>query len=109
MSWAIRIAGTIVLTVLVLVEPAIAGENRDPSRLTVERIYAGHEFEPEHVSARWLAGDSAYLTLEPSKESPGGQDLVRNDAASGEKAVLVSAALLIPPGAARHWPSTTTP
>ena len=32
----------------------IAGENEDPSRLTVERIFGDHEFEPEHVSVRWL-------------------------------------------------------
>jgi dipeptidyl-peptidase-4 len=89
--------------VLILLTAAhgIAGENEDPSRLTVERIYGRHEFEPDHVSARWQVGDSAYLTLEPSKEPSGGQDLVRNDPASGEKTVLVSAAQLIPPGATK--------
>ncbi len=99
MSWPCRIAA--ILVIALPVKPLIAGENHDPSRLTVERIFAAHEFEPDRVSARWLAGDSAYLTLEPSKESTGGQDLVRNDAASGEKSVLVPAALLIPPGASK--------
>jgi dipeptidyl-peptidase-4 len=97
MNRPFRIAA--ILALVLLVKPLIAEEDHDPSRLTVQRIYSGHEFEPERVSARWLVGDSAYLTLEPSKEPYGGQDLVRNDPASGEKTVLVSASLLIPPGA----------
>jgi dipeptidyl-peptidase-4 len=97
MSPPVRI--TAILVLVLLVNPLIAEENHDPSRLTVERIYGGHEFEPEHVSARWLPGEPAYLTLEPSKEPFGGQDLVRTDAASGEKTVIVPASLLIPPGA----------
>jgi dipeptidyl-peptidase-4 len=99
MSWPCRIAA--ILLIALPVAPLFAGESEDPSRLTVERIFAGSEFEPERVSARWLAGDSAYLTLEPSKETTGGQDLVRNDPASGERSVLVPAAWLIPPGASK--------
>ena len=37
--------------------------------LTVQRIFGGSEFEPEHVSIRWLADGSGYVTLEPSSRS----------------------------------------
>ncbi len=97
MSWPIRIAA--VFAIAIPVTPVSAGETPDPSRLTVERIFSAHEFEPERVSARWLGGDSAYLALEASKEPSGGQDLVRVDAESGKKIVLVPASLLVPPGA----------
>jgi len=99
MTWSYRI----VAVILVSLPGArlFAGANDDAPRLTVGRIFGRHEFEPERVSARWLEGDSAYLTLEPSKEPEGGQDLVRNDPASGEKTVLVPASLLIPPGASK--------
>lgn len=95
----IRVSAIVVFAIQLLIVPAIAEESHDPSRLTVHRIFAAHEFEPEHVSARWLPDDSGYLVLERSKEPWGGQDLVRVDAASGKKEVLVSAGLLIPPGA----------
>jgi dipeptidyl-peptidase 4 len=76
---------------------ALAQEKGDSPRLNVRRIFAGGEFEPEHVAIRWLSDSSAYVTLEPSTESSGGRDLVSHDPASGEKRVLVSAAELIPP------------
>jgi dipeptidyl-peptidase-4 len=97
MSWSFRIA--VIFVVTLMVKPLFAEEGHDASRLTVERIYGGHEFEPERISARWLPDESAYLTLESSKEAAGGQDLVRVDPASGEKSVLVSASLLVPAGA----------
>jgi dipeptidyl-peptidase-4 len=76
---------------------SLAQEKEDASRLTVQRIFGGGEFEPEHVAIRWLAVGSGYVTLEPSIESTGGRDLVSHIPATGEKRVLVSAAELIPP------------
>ncbi len=76
----------------------VDGETEDPSRLTVERIFGTHEFEPESVSVQWLAtgSGSMYTTLEPSKGPTGGQDLVRYNPANGEREVLVTAEHLIP-------------
>ena len=42
-----------------------AGEEPDPSRLTVARIFGDHEFEPEHVSAQWLGDGQGYISLDP--------------------------------------------
>ena len=71
---------------------SLAQEKDDPSRLTVQRIFGGGEFEPEHVAIRWLAVGSGYVTLEPSIESRAGETWSAMIPATGEKRVLVSAA-----------------
>ena len=68
----------------------------DPSRLTVQRIFGTHEFEPEHVAVRWLRG-RGYTTLEPSKDDLRRPRPRRHDPATGKREILVSAAHLIPP------------
>ncbi len=73
-------------------------EKADPSRLTVARIFDSKDFDPEKSSARWLDDEAKYLTLEPSKETSAGRDVVCLDPASGDREVLVPAAHLIPPG-----------
>jgi dipeptidyl-peptidase-4 len=71
----------------------------DSSLLSVQRIYGSPEFRPERFGpARWLARGAAYTTLEPSRENPKSQDLVRYDVASGDRTILVPAARLIPSG-----------
>ena len=66
-------------------------------RLTVERIYGRNEFKPASYSARWLPGRDAYVRTEKSRTTPSGRDVVRYDAATGKRTVLVDAASLIPP------------
>ena len=68
----------------------------DPSRLTLERIYGGGEFQAKQPHLRWLKNAAAYTTLEPSKLAPKGRDIVRWDAKTGESRVMVSAADLTP-------------
>ncbi|MHB1560176.1 MAG: S9 family peptidase, partial [Isosphaeraceae bacterium] len=88
---------------LVVGTPLIAQEhesNRKP--LTVERIFQQHEFGEEGASIRWLEDSSGYLTWEGSRETPGGQDLVQHDPATGKSRVIVPAAQLIPAG--KHSP-----
>jgi dipeptidyl-peptidase-4 len=74
-----------------------AQEKPDASHLTVERIFERHEFEAGFPSVRWLPDGTGYTTLEGSKDSSGGQDLVEYDAETGKREVLVPAAHLIPP------------
>src|SRR5690348_17287709 len=70
----------------------------DPSRLTLQRIFASRDFFGQHFGpARWLASGDAYTTLELA--IGGGTDIVRYDAASGARTVLVPAARLVPNGA----------
>ena len=73
----------------------------DSSILTLDRIYASDEFQPEHLGeVRWLPGRPAYLKLEAdSGGGPGGApSLVRYDAATGKREIIVPAARLVPPG-----------
>jgi len=72
--------------------------NADSGLLTLERIYSSNEFEAQGApSLRWTADGKGYTTLEPSPGAKGGTDLVRYDAASGRRTVLVPASRLVPP------------
>src|SRR5262245_34657258 len=73
----------------------------DSSYLTLDRIFASAEFQPERLGeVRWLPDRPAYLKLEA--DSGGGPDgapsLVRYDAATGKRDVLVPAARMTMPG-----------
>src|SRR5438874_3954077 len=70
----------------------------DPGRLTLQRIFASRDFLGQRFGpARWLASGDAYTTL--AFAVGGGADIVRYDAATGARAVLVPAARLVPAGA----------
>jgi dipeptidyl-peptidase 4 len=88
---------TAVLAVAFAFPALVAAQGADPGLLTVERIYNSREFAPRFFGpTRWL-DDSTYTTIEAS---PTGPNLIRVDAATGRKTVLVSAAELTP-GAGR--------
>jgi len=91
--------------VMLLALPAVAAEKPgkekekpDPALLTVARIFDSKDFEPEKFSARWLDDEARYVTLESSKETSGGKDIVCHDPESGDREILVPAAHLVPPG-----------
>src|SRR5438094_6181405 len=70
----------------------------DPARLTLQRIFASGDFLGQRFGpSRWLASGDAYTTLELAVG--GGADIVRYDAATGARSVLVPAARLVPAGA----------
>ena len=70
----------------------------DPSIVTVERIYNSRDFRGQGFgTVRWL-DDSTYTAVEPGTGDKGTQ-LVRVDALSGRKSVIVEAGWLMPPGA----------
>ena len=73
-------------------------QEKPPSRLTVERIFAAHEFEREDAVGAMAARGTRLHDLEDSKDPSGGRDLVRHDPATGKREVLVPAAHLVPPG-----------
>ena len=75
-----------------------AGEPQDRSLLTVERIFDSGDFAGQAFSARWAKDGSGYLSLESSRSTPGGRDIVLHDVQSGQATVLVSAARLVPAG-----------
>ena len=79
---------------LAVASQAPLGAQSDSTRLTVERIFTGGEFAPQSFAGtRWLADGRAYTRLERADSGPG-RSLVRYDAATGAKTVLVPAARL---------------
>jgi dipeptidyl-peptidase-4 len=71
----------------------------DPSRLTLDRLFASPDFLPEKLGGvRWLNGSAAYTKLESDSTAEGALSLVRYDAASGRREVWVPATRLVPEG-----------
>jgi len=71
----------------------------DSSLLTVDRIFASSEFRGGSFGPlAWLSDGLAYTTLEPQASGKAGRDLVRYDAETGLRTILVPAARLIPAG-----------
>src|SRR5437867_12598981 len=71
----------------------------DSSLLTVDRIFGSPEFRGGSLgSLAWLSDGVGYTTLEPTAGGKAGQDIVRYDAETGLKTILVPAARLVPAG-----------
>ena len=75
------------------VEPERSDENAK-ARLTVDRIYSQNEFAAKQFSGKWLPDGTGYTLLEDSVHTSGYSDIVRVDAATGQKAIFVDAGLL---------------
>ena len=81
---------------------ALHAQQADRARLLDEqigRIFEAREYDaPRFGPARWLADGAAYTVVERTNESPAGADIVRYDAATGARTILVSRSRLIPAG-----------
>jgi len=65
----------------------------------IDRIYAQNEYAlPRFGPARWLADGVSYTTVERAN---GGSEIIKYDAATGTRSVLISGAQLTPAGAQR--------
>lgn len=65
----------------------------------MERIFGQQEFKTQEWGpARWLKDAAGYTTLEQSATLKGAKDLVRHEAESGRREVLVAASDLLPDG-----------
>lgn len=83
------------LAAVLLSAPAALAQQTPSAQLTLERIFASREFAPQTAGPiRWL-DDSTYTTLEGG---PGAAELVATTLPSGRRTVLVTAAMLRPPG-----------
>jgi dipeptidyl-peptidase-4 len=72
----------------------------DPATLTVERIFAGSEFNADSAPAsEWQGEDGRYTSVEASETLKSGADIVQTDPETGERSVLVKAERLVPEGA----------
>ena len=66
-------------------------------RLFATRDFAGQSFGGGTV--HWMSGGTAFATLEPSALVPGSSDLVRYEAATGTRSIMITARQFIPTGA----------
>jgi dipeptidyl-peptidase-4 len=88
-------AAVLLLTAAV---PAQQDERLHALDQQIDRIFKDNEYAlPRFGPARWLEDGTAYTTVERS--SNGGSDIVRYDAASGARTVLISSEKLTPTGA----------
>jgi len=79
---------------------AVYGQTTDKRILTLDRIFNSNEFRSETFGpARWLEGGSNYTTLEPSPANREARDIIRYEAATGARSVLIAAASLTPKAA----------
>ena len=66
----------------------------------VDRIFKAREYDaPRFGPARWLPDGTAYAIVERPAGGPEGSEIVRYDAATGARSVLVAASALVPAGA----------
>jgi len=93
---------TVVLAAALVVTVAPHAQQTDRARALDEqigRIFQLHDYDvPRFGPARWLPDGASYSTVEPSPERPGSSDIVRYEAGSGARSVLVAGARLVPPG-----------
>ena len=78
----------------------VYGQPADRRILTLDRIFSSNDFRSETFGpARWLDDGSAYTTLEPSPSNKEVRDIIRYEAATGARSVLIAAASLTSKGA----------
>ena len=74
-------------------------EPSDEIQPLLKRIFASKDFAAKRFGpARWIEGGRAYTTVEGLAEADSGRSIVRCDAKTGERRVLVPAARLVPGG-----------
>ena len=81
---------------------ATPGDTLAAASLTIDRIFNTEDFAPQSLGQpRWLTDGSGYTKFEPAPG--GGPDLVRYDAATGSRTVLVAASRFVAPGQSKGF------
>lgn len=97
----LRRAGVVAAAVAALVA-AVSAQSADRAAALDEqigRIFQSADYQvPRFGPARWLADGVAYTTVERAPNGAEGWDIVRYEAATGARRVLVAASRLVPPG-----------
>ena len=78
---------------------SVAAQVPAATTAALQQIFASRYYAPERFGpARWIENGAAYSTLERSATTKGGFDIVRYDAKTGARSVLIAAAALVPAG-----------
>ncbi len=90
------------VSILLAVTAAVHAQQSDRAnalREQIDRIFKAREYDPPRFGpARWLPDGTAYAIVERPAGGEG-SEIVRYDAATGARTVLVPSSTLIPPGA----------
>lgn len=90
---------TLAVCLTTVLAPSMARKQSTLTSLTLENLYSKNAFSQKGFGpVRWMKDGMGYSTVEGTKKT-GGREIVRYDAQSGERTVLVSAAQLTPPRA----------
>ncbi|MFT7160730.1 MAG: dipeptidyl-peptidase-4, partial [Bacteroidia bacterium] len=82
-----------------VVKPLISQDNRNI--LTLENIYKNKVYGQDgYGPVRWMKDNMGYSTLEINEQT-GTQDIVRYEAKTGQRSVLVSSSQLVPEGGSK--------
>ncbi|MEO8500154.1 MAG: S9 family peptidase [Vicinamibacteria bacterium] len=66
----------------------------------IDRIFEKKEYDaPRFGPARWLPSGTAYAIVEPAAPPAAGREIVRYEAATGARSIVVAASTLVPQGA----------
>ncbi|HEY3025891.1 MAG TPA: DPP IV N-terminal domain-containing protein, partial [Pyrinomonadaceae bacterium] len=88
------------LLVLLMAAQLCAQQQAQPAESGLVTLDSVFTYRAKSLNAvQWQADGKGYLTLEPSASKREAPDIVRYDAASGERTILISAENLVPPGA----------
>ena len=88
-----RLPRLAVLACLLAPLATVAAQTTDPTRITVDRIFASPDFRGGAIPLpAWSRSGSAYIEARPAKD--GGTELVRVDIANGTEKVLATASQL---------------
>jgi len=79
--------------------PLQAQEQKDSTKLTIDRIFASGEFRQERFGPyKWLGDGDYYTTLESSDSIERTRDIIKYSSKSGDRTMLIEAWKLIPEG-----------
>src|SRR5262245_24015882 len=93
----VAVAAALVVGTTLGAQPADRAKTLDDQ---IGRIFQSRDYEvPRFGPTRWLPDGTSYSTIERSADGSA-RDVVRYDAASGARTVLVAGSRLVPPGAA---------
>jgi dipeptidyl-peptidase-4 len=91
------------VSIVIAAIAAVRAQQADPSAALdqqIDRIFRDKAYEaPRFGPARWLPDGTAYAIVERASGSPGGSEIVRYDAATGARVVVVPSSRLVPSGA----------
>jgi dipeptidyl-peptidase-4 len=99
-----KIPARLVLLVGVALAAASVSAQQNDRRVALDdqlgRIFVSSEYSvPRFGPARWLPDGTAYTTVEKSAERADAWDIVRYEAATGARSIVLAGTRLVPPGA----------